>query len=275
MVGFRMEEIAPCSYYDSWDHCEGQAQNYCHTSGLISNAKGTITEIYKAIEKYNDPSAIFYASTNGLLYYYLLTCGFGELTPSIVILVTLLTNVFSNCFTLCCNLSQDDADKILDTADKYEVEGDLSSYPKILKRFQNKFSDVQEKLNPFETRLAVAMASRVNDAKRTPISLLFNEPDLREPNLAKIIFDMAGLNEDIQLLESSKTQRHAFELGSHPRNAQLTINGVNPLFSFFDKLKNQRSEVEEYENKQGKYSRQNVVRNIYEHAGFLPVSKKA
>lgn len=270
--------INPCPthidlYCDSkkvYQSIESEMLTLDHSIRLLLN------QMNKLIPNYD----LFYQSIGGVAVYYFLTCGLGEVAPLAVITLTLLTHMFTNCLTSSpwFNLSDEDAGEVLNTADKYEIEGDLSSYAKMLKNFQNELPIIDQQLERAESRLTFCMAQKEVDSKKTPLSLMFNDQKLREPRLARIIFEMAGIteesHEEFQIMNSSKDTRQVMEMGSHTRNAQPSGERLNPLFSFFDRLRNQTSNVEEYEYKQGKNSPKQVLRNIYEFAGFIPVAKK-
>lgn len=261
--------------------CSPMIKLYCSSSGVYERIEPAMNIIDNRMQhlfqKMNDliPNYdLFYQSIGGMAVYYLLTCGLGEISPSAVIMLTLLTHMFTNCLTSrFFSISEKDKGEILDVADMYDIESNFSSYGRMLKSFQNELPMIDHQLERFENRLAFCMPQKERDSKKTPLSLLFNDPNLRAPKLAKIIFDMAGIDEDSPILNASKDTRHTID-GSHFRGAQPYGRRINPLFSFFDKLKNQTSNVEEYDYKQGKNSPKKVLRNIYEFAGFVPVARR-
>src|SRR5579883_392057 len=248
--------------------CFDLIKDHCFTLQNMTSIGMRISNVTSMIVNLGD----FYEAVGGVAIYYLLSCGLGEVAPSVVIALTLLTHMFTNCLTSrFFSLSEDDEDEVLTAADKYAIEGDFSSYPKMLKSFQNSLPEVENKLALADRRQAFVMASRA-EPEDTPLSLVWNDP-IGEPKLAKMILDMACLTEDSQIFSASKPSRFTFFIiGSHLRNSQPDqIGRLNPLYSFFSRLQHETSTGEKYDEKQGKHSAEAVVNHIYEFAGFVPV----
>lgn len=252
----------------SVDQCFDSVTNYCGYQYDITNINATINYKTFMMEALKHPAALFY-SPIGMFLFYLFYLSFGEIGPSLVLMLTLhTTHIMSDFLSsrrLCFNLSEEDSNKLAEIAENNEIQGNLTSYSKMLKQFQNKLSTADKELEDYESRLAVYMASE-EDPTTTPISLLFNHP-MAEPKLLNIILDMAGKTDYMRVFEASAPVRLSFEKGGHIKNATLARNGrLNLLYSFFNRLTHEESE--EYDQ-QGAYSANQVVRNIYQFAGFL------
>lgn len=255
------------------DNCFRSIGDYCSTQSNLTLTSSSLENINYLLESLNYPEAIFYAATNGTLLYYLLTCGLGEFAPGIVLMLTLVSHVFTNCLSstrLCFNLSKEDSDEILEIAENNDIEGNLTSYPKMLKKFQNKLPALDKALENYESRMAICMAKRDPES---PLGLLFNNT-ISEPQLLRIIFEMAGKADSVFVRESSAPVRLAFETGAHIKNGTPAPDGkLKPLYSFFNRLREEKSNIENYENEQGAYPANQVLRNIYEFSGFLTPAK--
>lgn len=262
--------------------CPSLINAYCHAKMNFSIVN---TAIDNSFEEWRDLVGIeknlvldyssFYSSVGRITLYYLLTGGLGEAVPFFILMLSLLTHLFTNRLTSSCfSISKKNSDEILAIAEEYDIEGNMASYPKMLSNFEDELTELDQRLMNSESRLAFCMAQKENNSKKAPISLLFNSPQ-REPNLAHLIFEMAGIADNSFLFNKSAPVRLAFEKGGHIRNAQPDKTGqVNSLYKFFNKLQNERSEIEEYQNQQGKHSKDKIIRHIYEFAGLVLPSGK-
>lgn len=160
----------------------------------------------------------------------LLLAIFGECTPVAFILITLLTNVITDC--ICCiKMNGQQTAEVELIAEENLVEFDTHSYRKILNNLDQANKGIDK-----EIKKDKPAADRRDCIMRN--SLILCDNPTHENKIYDIIFDYDGEATD----NLNSHTRHIFELAGKESNQQPTVNAndeihFNPLFSFFSALK--------------------------------------
>lgn len=218
---------------------------------------------------------------------------FGELAFTIMLLIISATNIFNSCLTSprrMFDIDGEEHNQVIDTANEYGIVHANTTYPSLLENFKNELKEVEKKMDHLDfyaaRRAAFLNGMKEDDAKKSPICMLFHGHQLSEPLLATKIFSFAGISLPSLTKLEKRAMRTSFELGGEEKNAQpVQLDGrlqFNSLYNFFNRLRtenvNQRRHPSftKYFAKQGGKAHDEipVLKNIYEFAGLVPKVKK-
>lgn len=181
--------------------------------------------------------------------------------------------------------------EIIIPAKRYNIDHNGSFYS-ILQNAEGAFQAKNSKLALLnyaaEQRAAFLDGRKQKDSKISPINKLFNVQN--ERGIHDKIFAMAGISNTAVEIKLAEPARHQFELGGHNKNKQpvLAAGGrvhFNPLFSFFDRLKNEKwRQPKSYKEKNNNsdigdmkvvgHNKIDILKNIYEFAELVPTRPK-